>query len=120
MRWLINIGLVLMTVSLGLAILFTKKYLRSHCAAYCQLDRHGPAASLPEYDDHRFRGKKSQRGMITSLYSSLRFLGVAAGPPLFGFLMDISDKIVFITVSCLSLITLGLVFFLIKPQGKIS
>lgn len=64
--------------------------------------------------------EKAHRGMITSLYSSLRFLGVAAGPPLFEILMDISTYAVFITVSALSLVTLGLVFFLIKPDAKVA
>lgn len=58
--------------------------------------------------------------MITSLYNSLRFLGVAVGPPLFGWMMDKSDRVVFITVSALSLITLGFVFFLIKPPRKVG
>ncbi|UUZ79973.1 MFS transporter [Paenibacillus sp. P26] len=64
--------------------------------------------------------QREQRGMITSIYNSLRFLGVAAGPPLFGWMMEKSDQLVFITVTILALITLGLVFFLIKPQGKIG
>jgi hypothetical protein len=34
--------------------------------------------------------------------------------------MDISHAAVFITVSTLSLITLALVFFLIKPAAKVS
>jgi ACDE family multidrug resistance protein len=63
---------------------------------------------------------KSERGMITSLYSSLRFFGVAFGPPLFGWLMGISHRIVFITVSSLSLIALGLVFFLVKPGKQVQ
>lgn len=32
--------------------------------------------------------EKEERGMITSLYGSIRFFGVAAGPPLFGLLME--------------------------------
>lgn len=63
---------------------------------------------------------KGERGMITSLYNSLRFFGVAFGPPLFGWLMEISDRTVFITVSSLSWFTLGLVFFLIKPDKQVS
>jgi ACDE family multidrug resistance protein len=31
---------------------------------------------------------REERGMITSLYGSVRFFGVAAGPPFFGFLME--------------------------------
>ena len=37
--------------------------------------------------------EKSERGMITSLYNSLRFLGLR-GPPLFGWMMDKSDHVV--------------------------
>lgn len=58
--------------------------------------------------------------MITSIYNSLRFIGVAFGPPLFGWLMGISHQSVFITVSILAAVTLGLAFFLIKPKGKIN
>jgi ACDE family multidrug resistance protein len=64
--------------------------------------------------------EKNQRGMITSIYNSLRFLGVAAGPPLIGMLMDIKDEWVFVTLSVLSGISLALVFFLVKPEGNLS
>ena len=63
---------------------------------------------------------KEERGMITSLYSSLRFLGVAFGPPLFSWMMDRSNELVFIVTASLSFITLALVFFLIKPDKKLS
>jgi ACDE family multidrug resistance protein len=62
----------------------------------------------------------SERGMITSLYSSLRFLGVALGPPLFGWMMDKSHTVIFITVSSLALVALGMVFFLIKPEAEVQ
>ncbi len=64
--------------------------------------------------------EKEQRGMITSLYSSLRFLGVAAGPPLFELMMNRSDMLVFITVSILALIALTLIFFLVKPEAEVA
>ncbi len=63
---------------------------------------------------------KGERGMVTSLYSSLRFFGVALGPPIIGWLMGISERTVFITITVLSWITLLLVFFLIKPDKKIA
>ncbi|MGG1571730.1 MFS transporter [Fictibacillus sp. NRS-1165] len=61
--------------------------------------------------------EKAERGMITSLYGSVRFLGVAFGPPLFSWLMKISHKTVFFSMAGLSLLTLILAFFFIKP-GK--
>ncbi|MFC0272546.1 MFS transporter [Metabacillus herbersteinensis] len=60
--------------------------------------------------------EKAERGMITSLYGSVRFLGVAFGPPLFSWLMSISHKTVFLSMAGLSLFTLILAFFLIKPD----
>ncbi|MDP4097726.1 MFS transporter [Paenibacillus sp. P96] len=64
--------------------------------------------------------EKNQRGMITSLYNSLRFLGVAFGPPLFGWLMGISHAAVFGTVAVLSLLTFFLAFKLIKPSATVQ
>lgn len=61
---------------------------------------------------------KSERGMITSLYNSLRFLGVAIGPPIFGWLMEISHKTLFFSVAGLAAFSLFLTLFLIKPGSK--
>jgi Arabinose efflux permease len=64
--------------------------------------------------------EKAERGMITSLYSSLRFFGVALGPPLFGWMMDKSQKTVFISVTVLAFVTLCAVFFLVKPDKQVK
>ncbi|WP_350340476.1 MFS transporter [Paenibacillus hexagrammi] len=119
MRWLINIGLALMTVSLALTIFFnTNLYI---FIGLLTISAIGTGLLLPCLNTMITGSvEKEQRGMITSIYSSLRFIGVAFGPPIFGWLMKISHQTVFITVSTLSLITLGLVFFLIKPKGQIS
>lgn len=63
---------------------------------------------------------KSERGMITSLYGSVRFLGVAFGPPIFGWLMGISHKTLFFTVSGLSFVTLLVTLFFIRPDRQES
>ncbi|WP_025691937.1 MFS transporter [Paenibacillus zanthoxyli] len=119
MRWLMNIGLIAMTVSLAATLFFFKNIyvfiglLTVSCI--------GTGMLLPCLNTIITGAvEKSERGMITSLYNGLRFLGVAAGPPLFGLMMDKSDHLVFITVSSLSLVTLGLVFFLIKPPRQIG
>lgn len=119
MRWLMNIGLLIMTVSLGLTIFFfSNLYV---FIGLLTLSAVGTGLLLPCLNTMITGSvEKEQRGMITSIYNSLRFIGVAFGPPIFEWLMKISNQTVFITVSTLSLITLGLVFFLIKPQGKIS
>lgn len=119
MRWLMNIGLVLMTVSLALTIfLFNNIYI---FIGLLTLSSIGTGLLLPCLNTMITGAvSKSERGMITSMYNSLRFLGVAFGPPLFGWMMEKSHSIVFITVSALSLVALGLVFFLIKPDAKVS
>lgn len=118
-RWLMNIGLILMTVSLGATIFFFKNiYVFIGLLTVSSI---GTGLLLPCLNTMITGAvSKGERGMITSLYNSLRFLGVAAGPPLFGWMMDKSDRLVFITVSALSLLTLGLVFFLIKPDKQVN
>ena len=118
-RWLINIGLIMMTVSLSATIFFfTNIYVFIGLLTVSSI---GTGLLLPCLNTMITGAvQKSERGMITSLYNSLRFLGVAFGPPLFGWMMDISDRIVFITVSGLSLLTLCAVFFLIKPPHQID
>jgi ACDE family multidrug resistance protein len=61
---------------------------------------------------------RSHRGMITSLYSSLRFLGVAFGPPAFGWLAGISRGVLFGAVTGLAAAALALDFFLVKPPKR--
>ncbi|MDB5056311.1 MAG: transporter [Bacilli bacterium] len=119
MRWLMNIGLILMTLSLALTIFWFKNiYLFIGLLTISSI---GTGLLLPCLNTMITGSiEKAERGMITSLYSSLRFLGVALGPPLFGWLMDVSHAAIFISVSALSFITLGLVFFTIKPDAKVS
>jgi ACDE family multidrug resistance protein len=119
MRWLMNIGLIIMTVSLALTVFFFGNLYMF--IGLLSLSAIGTGLLLPCLNTMITGSvKKEQRGMITSIYNSLRFIGVAFGPPIFEWLMKISNQIVFITVSSLAFITLGLVFFLIKPKGKIA
>jgi len=59
-----------------------------------------------------------ERGMITSLYGSIRFFGVAAGPPLFGLLMEQSPFWTFMLPTLLVVLTGVVNLFTIKKQGK--
>lgn len=59
-----------------------------------------------------------ERGMVTSLYGSVRFLGVAGGPPLFGILMEDTKNVLFWSVSGATLLVALLFFLLVRPpQG---
>lgn len=120
MRWLMNIGLALMTISLGLCIFFFNKNLYLFIGLLT-LSSVGTGLLLPCLNTMITGSvEREQRGMITSIYSSLRFLGVAAGPPLFGWMMEKSHQTIFISVTALALLALCLVFFLIKPEGKVG
>lgn len=117
-RLLINAGLLLMAVSLGLAIfLHDRLYV---LIALLSAGGVGTGLVLPCLNTMITGATdKAKRGMITSLYGSLRFLGVALGPPLFGWLTGVSRPAVFGCVSALALIAFGLAFFLIKPGDKV-
>ncbi|MFC4778595.1 MFS transporter [Paenibacillus sp. GCM10023252] len=64
--------------------------------------------------------ERAQRGMITSLYSSLRFFGVALGPPLFSWLGDVSVLVLFSVVVLLSASAFVLVRQLIHPADQLK
>lgn len=58
-----------------------------------------------------------ERGLITSFYGSVRFFGVALGPPLYGFLMARGIGLMFWSSAGLSLLGAVLAFIFIKA-GK--
>ena len=60
---------------------------------------------------------KERRGFVTSLYSSVRFLGVALGPPIFSRLMDWSRTGMFTSIAIFSLIVGLLILLLVHTKG---
>ncbi|MFD2046512.1 MFS transporter [Ornithinibacillus salinisoli] len=61
---------------------------------------------------------KERRGFVTSLYGSVRFFGVALGPPIFSRLMDWSRTGMFVTLATFSLLIGLLVLLLLHVKGK--
>ncbi len=61
---------------------------------------------------------KKQRGTITSFYSSARFFGVAAGPPLMSYFMKHNEAYLFYSFGALSLILFFIVLKFIKSDDK--
>jgi ACDE family multidrug resistance protein len=56
----------------------------------------GIGVALPCLDALITEGiEKEQRGTITSIYSSMRFIGVALGPPMVALLIKESDNMMF-------------------------
>ncbi|AXI11065.1 MFS transporter [Oceanobacillus zhaokaii] len=60
---------------------------------------------------------KERRGFVTSLYGSVRFLGVAFGPPIFSRLMDWSKTGMFLSIATFTLIVGLLVLLLLHVKG---
>lgn len=63
---------------------------------------------------------QEQRGMVTSWYGSVRFLGVAAGPPVYTWLLSFSSGVMFISVAVFAFVCglLSLVLIHPKTQGS--
>ncbi len=61
---------------------------------------------------------KDERGTISSFYSSARFIGVAAGPPVMSLLMKDYLNITYIVTGVLSICILFLVFKFIKSKPE--
>lgn len=64
------------------------------------------------------------RGMVTSVYGAVRFMGVALGPPLFGWLMARGQVAVFLPVAIVVSLAFVVTLFFLKvdqvkpPQGQ--
>lgn len=60
----------------------------------------------------------SQRGIVTSLYGTVRFFGVAIGPPTFGWLVGLGRWPMMIAAAAISGLAAIIGFFLITPPSK--
>ncbi len=61
---------------------------------------------------------KAKRGLITSLYGSVRFGGVALGPPVFGWLMTYERWVLFGSNASLVLVAVLWTLWAIRVKGK--
>ncbi|WP_404457838.1 MFS transporter [Sutcliffiella horikoshii] len=62
--------------------------------------------------------KKEARGFVTALYGSVRFVGIALGPMVFGYFMDFSIPTIFVLSSLLCLLQAILCFFYLNKTNK--
>ncbi len=77
----------------------------------------GIGFALPSLDALVTEGiAKEERGTITSIYSSMRFVGVALGPPIVAIVMKNSHFMLFALISLLSIVTLLITIVFIKPS----
>lgn len=60
---------------------------------------------------------EEKRGFVTALYGSVRFVGVALGPPIYSRLMDWSRTGMLIVTACISLLAALLVLFFVRVKA---
>lgn len=116
MKKLMVIGFALMTISYGFLVFFEKivPFL-----AVLALSSVGAGLVMPCVNSF-ITGSvgKERRGFVTSLYGSVRFLGVAIGPPIFTRLEDWSRNGMFLSIAVLTLLVGLLVLTLVRVKGK--
>ncbi|EIT86851.1 major facilitator family transporter [Fictibacillus macauensis ZFHKF-1] len=114
MKWLIFSGILLLAISL-VSVTFTEGLY--FLLGILFISGVGLGAALPCLDALITEGiEKEERGTITSLYSSMRFVGVALGPPIYAIIMKGDHAMVFYTSSGISIVAACLAFFAIKPE----
>ncbi|MCL6559383.1 MAG: MFS transporter, partial [Firmicutes bacterium] len=115
MKIVVVSGLALMAVALGLLPVFRNVTLYFMLISFVGV---GTGAVLPCLNTMiTSAAPLKERGLVTSLYGTVRFFGVAVGPPLFGLLMGRSVNLMFWSSTAIVLIAGILAFIFIKP-GK--
>lgn len=116
MKWISFAGCVIQVAAITTAALWNNIYLVIAALLFGGV---GIGLALPCLDSMITEGiDKEQRGTVTSLYSSVRYIGVAAGPPAIAVLNKVSHQAVFFTMSgvCVGAGVLSLLF--IRPGHK--
>ncbi|MCL2337000.1 MAG: MFS transporter [Firmicutes bacterium] len=114
LKWLAVTGLGLIALSLTALIFFQNIYF---FFAAISITGVGTGLLLPCLNTI-ITGSvaAAERGLITAVYGSVRFLGVAAGPPFFGYLMEQSNTYMYIAGGALAGITALLTAGLLRVQ----
>ncbi|MCI1592345.1 MFS transporter [Heyndrickxia oleronia] len=116
MKWITFGGIVLLAGSI--AFLGMSKAMWFMLSLFL-ISGIGIGVGLPCLDAFITSGiAKQERGTISSIYSSMRFIGVAAGPPIMAILMKNAENSLFYLLSGLSIIALIATFFAIKPDNE--
>ncbi|MDC3417298.1 MFS transporter [Aquibacillus salsiterrae] len=114
MKWITFTGIIV-TASAVAAVQFSNQFL--YLLSVFLICGIGIGAGLPCLDALITESvSKGVRGTITCIYSSARYMGVAAGPPITALLMDRDIIWMVITMVVLALISAFLALKVIKPQ----
>ncbi|OXM88241.1 MFS transporter [Paenibacillus rigui] len=120
MKWLTFIGLAITCGALICCGLFGEASLGRLLWLLGAMGA-GIGAALPSLDALIIEGiEKEQRGTVTSLYSSMRFIGVAAGPPVASLFMNASVNWLFYSTSILGGIAALWTLMAIRPAQSLK
>lgn len=115
MKWLTVAGFLIAALAIIGCFIFSSVVGMIACFSLAGL---GIGTSLPCLDTFITGGiEKEHRGTISSLYSSMRFVGVAAGPPIASVLMSASAKSLFMTLSIIGGIACFVALLALRPEG---
>ena len=118
MKWITFFGMI---ISFGTMLTLVFVDALAVSLAILFISGIGIGASLPALDALITEGiEKKERGTITAIYSSMRFIGVALGPPTAAILMKYDDRFIFYLMSGISLVASILVFITLHPNRKIK
>ncbi|MCK0471245.1 MFS transporter [Halalkalibacter sp. APA_J-10(15)] len=118
MKWMTVFGVSLLTIALFAMSFSQDIYLLLTALLVSGV---GIGIALPSLDALVTEGiEMAQRGSITSLYSSMRFGGVALGPPVFSMLMKTTHAFTFLLNAGICILALVVALLMIKPEQKIK
>ncbi|MRN55615.1 MFS transporter [Paenibacillus monticola] len=116
MKWLGFGGMVLLTSAMIITGFHKGIYFM---VGFLSLSGIGIGVALPCMDALITEGiEKENRGTITSLYSSMRFIGVALGPPVVSLLMIRGHWVLFGTMAAVGLVGGLLTLFAVTPNKQ--
>ncbi len=114
MKWIIFLGSVLVAAATAILSFSNNMWFMISMFLFAGV---GIGVALPSLDALITESiEKEERGTITSLYSSMRFIGVAGGPPAIAILMKHSDKALFYILSGITILAALATFMAIKPD----
>ena len=114
MKWITFSGLMLLSLAIFIISFSQNIWFLLTAFFFSGL---GIGVALPCLDAFLTEGiEKEQRGTITSIYSSMRFVGVALGPPVFAILMKTSHQVMFYSTTALCVIAGIVTLFAITPK----
>jgi ACDE family multidrug resistance protein len=118
MKWIIFGGIILLAVSIAMLSFSKAMWLMITLFVFSGI---GIGIGLPCLDAFITSGiKKQERGTVSSIYSSMRFIGVAAGPPIMAIMMRYTENSLFYILSGLSVTAAIATFIAIKPEKEES